>query len=184
MQITTDKARWFEDSDGFWIAFRTKDRAAAAQLAKLVVEGWQVVCSELKRKRSLDANAYYWSLLGQLRKSLNISQNYCHNMMLRRYGTLEEFDGKPVYVVLPDSEEAEKKADEAETYHIRPTSQTREGKDGKRYRTYMLLKGSSEYNTAEMSTLISGLIEECRQQGIETMTKSELAALISRQEGQ
>ena len=37
--------------------------------------------------------------------------------------------------------------------------------------------GSSEYDTANMSRLIDGIISECREQGIETMTPSELERL-------
>ena len=134
--------------------------------------------TKYNEKRSLDANAYYWLLLTKLAGVMKISNNYCHNFMLRRYGTLEEIDGKPVYLVIPDTDEAEKKADESETYHIKPTSNVREGNDGKMYRTYMLLKGSHRYSTAEMSRLISGLVDECRQCGIETMTPAELARLM------
>ncbi len=129
-------------------------------------------------KRSLDANRYYWQLLTKLAGVLKISNNYCHNVMLRRYGVLEEIDGKPVYLVVPDTDEAEKKADESETYHIKPTSNVREGNDGMVYRTYMLLKGSSQMDTAEFSRLVSGLVDECRQCGIETMTPAELASLM------
>jgi hypothetical protein len=46
--------------------------------------------------RSINANSYYWLLIGKLSKALNISSSYCHNLMLRRYGVLEEFDGQVV----------------------------------------------------------------------------------------
>ena len=134
--------------------------------------------SKYREKRSLDANAYYWQLLTKLAAVLKISNSYCHNTMLRRYGVLEEIDGKPVFLVIPDTDEAEKKADEAEAYHIKPTSNVREGNDRQMYRTYMLLKGSHEYDTAEMSRLISGLVDECKQCGIETLTPAELARLM------
>ena len=85
------------------------------------IESLTVKISKTQRKRSLDANAYYWLLLGKLSKAINVSSSYCHNLMLRRYGVLEEFDGKVVYLVIPDTEEAAKVADEAETYHIKPS---------------------------------------------------------------
>ena len=131
------------------------------------------------KKRSLDANSYYWLLLGKLSKALNISTPYCHNLMLRRYGTLEEFDGQVVYWVIPDTEEASKKADEAETYHIKPTSNVREGNDGVMYRTYLLLKGSHSYTREEFSHLVNGLVDECKQCGIETATPDEIAKMVS-----
>lgn len=131
-----------------------------------------------RERRSLDANAYYWVLITKAAKRLRISNNRAHNLMLRRYGALEVIDGQVVYLVLPDVDEAEEKALESETYHIRPTSQVKTGKDGRQYRTYIMLKGSSEYDTAEMSRLINGIVDECKEMGIETMPPDQLAALL------
>ena len=39
-----------------------------------------------RKKRSLDANAYYWVLCGRLAEALHISKSRCHNIMLARYG--------------------------------------------------------------------------------------------------
>ena len=133
---------------------------------------------EYKRKRSLDANAYYWVLVTKLAKVLNLSKPHLHNILLRRYGQPEIVDGQMVFLVLPDSESGTRKADEAETYHIRPTSQVKTGVDGKMYRTYVMLRGSSTYNTAEMSELIDGLVSECKEQGIETLPAAELERMM------
>jgi hypothetical protein len=142
-------------------------------------ESLTIKIGKFRKKRSLDANAYYWLLVGKLAKVLKISIPYCHNLMLRRYGTLEEFDGRPVYIIIQDTDEASEKADEAETYHIKPTAQVKEGNDGLMYRTYLLLKGSHDYDTAEMSDLIEGLVDECKQVGIETATPDEIANMLS-----
>lgn len=131
------------------------------------------------QKRSLDANSYYWLLLNRLAKALGISNAYCHNLMLRRYGTLEEFDGQTVYWVIPDTDEASRKADEAETYHIKPTASVREGNDGLMYRTYLLLKGSHDYTREEFKRLVNGLVDECKQVGIRTATPDEIARMVS-----
>lgn len=88
-----------------------------------------------RRKRSLDANAYYWALIGKLSKVLELSNPETHNMMLCRYGQPEIFEGKAVYITIPDTEEAEKKVANATDYHLQPTSQVREGNDGIMYRT-------------------------------------------------
>lgn len=135
--------------------------------------------SEYRAKRSLDANAYYWLLIGKLAKALNISTTYCHNVMLRRYGVLELFDDKPVYLMIQDTDEAARKADEAEKYHIKPTSHVRSGTDGKMYRTYMMLKGSHDYDASEMAALIAGIRDECSNVGIPVETPDEIANLLS-----
>ena len=134
-------------------------------------------CKEKKQKRSLDANGYYWSILGKLASVLTLSRPRLHNMMLRSYGQAEYMDGKLVPVTIPDTDDAEEKALEAETFHIKPTSQVRQDKDGKSYRTYYLLRGSSTYDTKEFSILLDGLIEEAKEQGIETLPPLELAKM-------
>ena len=181
MSLTgTIKSVAFTEAGRPLITFEVFEGQPALKMAQKYKDGVRVALKVTKynEKRSLNANSYYWQLLTKLAGVLNISNNYCHNVMLRRYGVLEEFDGEPMYTIIPDTDEAERKADESEKYHIKPTSNVREGTDGKMYRTYMLLKGSHEYSTAEMSRLISGLVDECRQCGIETMTPDELARLM------
>ncbi len=174
MKSVFEQAKVIVDGDTSYLCIAVPHRDAKRFCTEMKPRKYAVEIKEHREKRSLDANAYYWVLLGKLHKALKISSSYCHNLMLRRYGTLERFDEKPVYLVVPDTDEAAAKADEADTYHIKPTSSVRTGKDGKSYRTYMLLRGSHDYNTEEMSALIDGIVEECKQVGIETLTPLEL----------
>ncbi|MCI6464732.1 MAG: hypothetical protein MSA90_04610 [Faecalicatena sp.] len=125
-----------------------------------------------RRKRSLDANAYYWVLITKLAKVIGLSNPETHNMVLWRYGQPEIFEGKGVYMTIPDTEGADRKVRNATDYHLQPTSQVRAGKDGIIYRTYRLLRGSHTYNTEEMARLIDGLITLCKDAGI---SDSEIA---------
>lgn len=152
------------------------DAAAAAALSQ--VDGLDVEIRKKRKKRSLDANAYYWKLASEAAESLHVSKPYIHNQMLRRYGQIALIDGQAIYAVLPDTDEAQKSVDEAQTYHLKPTSQIKEGKGGIMYRTYMMLKGSSEYDTKEMSQLIEGLVSECKEMGIETLPPVELKRMM------
>lgn len=119
-----------------------------------------------RRKRSLDANAYHWVLVGKLSKVLCMSNAEVHNMALRGYGQPEIYEGKGVYMTIPDTDDARRKVDNAMDYHLSPTSQVREGNDGVMYRTYKLLRGSHTYNTEEMARLIDGMITMCKEAGI------------------
>ena len=162
------------------ITFEMTDRDRALEMVdKLHDKNVRLKVSEATKKRSLDANSYYWVLLTKLSKALKISNSHCHNLMLRRYGVLEQYGEKVVYLVLPDTEEASKKADEAEEYHIKPTSNVREGKDGIMYRTYLLLKGSHSYTREEFSHLVNGLVDECKQVGIPTRSQEDIDSLLS-----
>lgn len=130
----------------------------------------EVTIKKARKKRSLDANGLYWASLTELARRLEVSNAYMHNSMIRQYGQPEMYGEKVAYIMLPDTDETEQKALEADTYHIKPTSQTREGKDGVTYRAYMLMRGSSTYNTEEFSRLLDGLLEACRSAGVHVMT--------------
>lgn len=147
------------------------------QYDKLHDEDIDLTVKIYREKRSLDANAYYWQLLTKLSEAVGVSKPRMHNELLRRYGQAEMIDEQMVYIVLPDTDEAERKAIEAEKFHIKPTSQVKEGRDGRMYRTYFLLRGSHTYDSREMSVLINGLCDECHELNIETLTPDELAKL-------
>ena len=119
-----------------------------------------------RAKRSLDSNAYYWTLITKLARVIDVSNAEQHNRMLQLYGYPEVIDGKHVLMVIPETEEAHEKVMKAEEYHLKPTSDVREGNDGIMYRTYILMRGSRTYNTEEMARLISGVITECKDVGI------------------
>lgn len=129
-----------------------------------------------KSRRSLSQNAYYWQLLGKTADAIRMSKPELHNRMLRDFGQIAWIDGQTVRVELPDTEKAEKTVLRSETYHLMPTVQVQE-REGKIYRTYVLLRGSSDYNTWEMSVLLDGMIQEAQGQGIETLTPTELEAM-------
>lgn len=128
---------------------------------------------EHRSRRSMDANAYYWVLVGKLAKKLNISTARLHNLLLRDHGLPFMIDGHISMQPIPDTEAAEEQVLESSTYHLKPTSGVIEGKDGI-YRWYIVLRGSSTYNTEEFSGLLNRIVAECKEQGIETMTPEEL----------
>lgn len=131
---------------------------------------------EHKERRRLTQNAYYWVLVGKIAEKTGISSAEIHNRNLRDLGLVERMNGAVVPVYIPDTDEAERDALEAETFHIKPTSQTKEGKDGKTYRCYVLLRGSSTFNVAEFSALVDLIVQEALAQGgIEVLPPDELA---------
>ena len=133
----------------------------------------EITIQKWKENRNRGQNGLYWKYLTQLARRLGVSNNKMHNLMIRQYGQPELFDSQVVYTMLPDTDEAEEKALEADTYHIKPTSKVKHGSDGVNYRAYMLMRGSSTYNTEEFSRLLDGLLEACEDMGIHVMTGRE-----------
>ena len=62
---------------------------------------------------------------------------------------------------------------------MRPTSHTKDGKDGRKWRAYRLIKGSSKYDTKEFSTLLDGAVSEAKEMGLETLPEEELERMMS-----
>lgn len=136
---------------------------------------WEL--TEHKEKRSLSQNAYYWVLVGKVAQKSGIPSSVIHNQNLRDLGLVLRINEALVPVYIPDTEKAENQALNADTYHIKPTSQVKEGKDGKMFRCYVMLRGSSTFNTDEMASLLNLMIQEAQAQGIETITPQELARI-------
>ena len=130
--------------------------------------------TEHREKRSLSQNSYYWALVGKVAQKTRIPSAVIHNQNLRDLGLVLRVNDALVPVYLPDTDEAEKTALNADTYHIKPTSKTKEGNGGKLFRCYVMLRGSSTFNTDEMTALLDLMIQEAKAQGIETMTPAEL----------
>lgn len=136
---------------------------------------WDLVRHKDKKKRSLSSNNYYWRLLEELAIKTKVPKMKIHNLYLRQVGQTEKYGDKPVFMLLPDDDETEEQVLLAESYHLAPRRETKKGLDGRTYRWYVLLKGSSSFNTEEMNMLVDLAVQDAREQGIEVLTPEELA---------
>lgn len=176
LTVQTDSFAWSADAAGMILSLRTPEARRIAETVKRD-KAYTVEIKEYRKKRSLDQNALYWKIITEFAGAMGMSNAEAHNRMLRDYGQVKRYGDKLGLVVLPDTEEIEQQTLEDMTEHLKPTSQVKEGKDGLMYRTYMILKGSSSYDTAEMTRLLDGLISECRQIGIEVLSEQERSLL-------
>lgn len=117
--------------------------------------------------RSRDANAYCWVLITKLAESMQppLSKEEVYRLMLKRYG-----QGTTISVQTDKLEDVCRELD----YWERIGTGTVNGKEFTHLRMWV---GSSKYNTKEMSLFVSGIVEEAKELGIETMTPQELAML-------
>ena len=155
----------------FIVSFRV--RTLPTGLDELMEEDLSVSVTKWREKRSLTANAYYWVLVGKISDVTGRSNAEVHNMLLRRYGVPEIVNGEMIAVMVPNTEEAEKEVLQKEIYHLKPTSMIRGDRRG-----YVLLKGSSDFDSKEMSRLITGTVEEAEEIGIETLPPEELRRML------
>ena len=122
------------------------------------------------KKRSLDANAYAWVLLSKLAEKLNKSKTEIYRDLIKDVG------GNCDTVCVQDK--AVKKLCEGwEGNGIGWSTETFPSKiEG--CTNVTLYYGSSTYDTQQMCRLINLILQECRQQGIETKSAEEIDSLL------
>ena len=117
-----------------------------------------------REKRSLNENAYLWKLVTEIGNVLNKSKEEVYLQMLIDYGQsemvsiLSEIDVKGYF----------------KYYKLAGTSIL----NGKEFNHYKIYKGSSEYDTKEMSILLNGVVQEAKNLGIKTKDDIELERLL------
>lgn len=118
-----------------------------------------------REKRSLNANNYAWKLLTEMGNVLRAGKDEVYLEMLKRYGQSEIIS---VLAHIPIGEYVK--------YCEEAGSSTLNGKLFKHYKVY---KGSSEFDSREMSIFLDGIVSEAEELGIQTMTPNEIANLKS-----
>ena len=135
------------------------------------VEKLSIKISRYREKRSLDANAYCWVLLGKLASKLNRPKEEIYRDLIKDIGDNYE-------VVCVVNEAVEKLCNGWEHNGLGWQTDTFTSKiDG--CTNVMLYYGSSTYNTEQMSRLITSVVDECKEQGIDTRTPEEIANMLS-----
>lgn len=116
-----------------------------------------------RQKRSLNANNYAWKLITEIGNETLQSKDDIYLKMLKRYGQSEM-----VSVV------AHVPVEHYFKYYEEAGESTLNGKLFKHYRVY---KGSSEFDTKEMSIFIDGIVNEAKDLGIPTDTPDQIAKM-------
>ena len=117
---------------------------------------------EYKEKRNKNQNKKYWKLLGELSLKTKLGIEELHFEMLKSYS--------PRYEILVPNESSVRGIEYYE-------KKSKILKNGKEFYVYHVYTPSNELNTAEFAILLKGLCEECKQQGIETLSPEELEEL-------
>jgi len=126
-------------------------------------EEQQFEIKEYREKRSLNANAYAWKLITEIANVLRRSKEEVYLQMLQDYGQqevismLSEINIKGYF-----------------KYWKKIGTSVLNGKEFTHYKIY---KGTSEYNTKEMSIFIDGVVQEAEQLNIPTKTPEQIEAL-------
>lgn len=170
-ELRFDQAKLLRQDGGTWLCIRVMDTAPAKAFLAAMKPG--VYLAALKRegkRRSLDANAYAWLLLGKLAAKTEVPREEIYRSLIRDVGDN--------YEILPIRD----KAVDAfiERWGFGRLGWVVDNLGASKLAGYTNLcayYGSSTYDTQQMARLIDLIVQECRQQDIETMGERELSLL-------
>jgi hypothetical protein len=179
MKAVFERAKVIVDGEDTYLCLSIPRRDAAKFVGEMKPRKYAVEIKEYRKKRSLDANAYAWTLIGKLAAVLStkeapVTPDNVYRDCIRDVG--DNYDVIPV------------KEDRIEYWnriwcagHIgRFTEDLGPCRSIPGYHNIRTYIGSSDYDTAQMSRLIEIIIQECKAQGVETLPPRELDALVRR----
>lgn len=129
------------------------------------IEKLSILAKPYKKKRSLDANAYCWAIITKIANHPDIksSKEEIYEEMLQKYGYLYQDEDGYIPVTVKAGVDMSKIEGHWKFY-----------KSNGKFDSYLMIKGSSEYDTAEMAHFIDCIVSEAKELGIETLTPMEL----------
>ena len=171
MELIADAWRWMADHEGQWLCIRT-NRAQSTCEELEIGKVYEVVVKPQRKKRSLDANAYCWVLLDKLAEKLSAPKTSIYQQYVREIGGNSE-------TVCVLEQAADKLIEGWGRNGIGWIAEKMPSKLNGCVNV-VLYYGSSTYDTKQMSRLIDLIVQDCKAQGIETLTPFELDALKER----
>lgn len=127
--------------------------AGMEQLQKMQLHNLDVTIKRHRDKRSLNANALLWKCIDSLAEVLRIPPEEIYMKALNDYGV------QVILAVVPEAEQALR----AFFREVIPLGV--HVINGTRMANFRCIVGSSQYNTEQMSRLLDGVIEDCKDLG-------------------
>lgn len=124
-----------------------------------------------KEKRSLSANSYHWVLVGKIADTLRTDKHDLYIQMLRKYGQREP----DLLSVVAEAVDMIYRATDNHCYEVGESILK-----GKTFKHLAILRGSSTYDTKEMSILLDGVVSDAKELNIETLDDIEIQRLIEK----
>lgn len=147
----------------------TAPKSVLKAIDELTDKPLAVTVKEFRQKRSLSQNSYLWVLLDKLAEKVNRGKEDIYKIFVKDYG---------VWEILPIRNDA------VESFKTKWSSNgigwfTEDLGESKLkgYTKLIAYYGSSTYNSKEMTRLIDAVIQDCEEQGIQTMPLSEIMLL-------
>ena len=148
----------------YYITFTCNEESAMDHIQNIKeCEKLSIEAKKYRKKRSTDANAYLWVLCTAIAEVAESSKEEVYEEMLRKYGVVYKDDDGYITVTVKKEVDMSKIAGHWLFY-----------KDNGKFASYLMIKGTSEYDTAEMAKFLDMVVQEAKELGIETLTPEEL----------
>lgn len=170
MKAIFDKAKTIVEEGTAYICLNIPYRDARKFVGEMKNKRYEIEIKEFRQKRSLDANAYCWTLIDRLAEVLREPKEELYR------GYIKDIGGVSETVCVLDSA-VEKLRQGWERNGLGWQTETMPSKING-CTNVVLYYGSSTYDTAQMSRLIDMVIQDCKGCGIETLPPERLAAMV------
>lgn len=155
--------------DNGWLCLKTQPSDALKWLCKFK-QGKNYEITQARKKRSLDANAYLWTLLDKLSAELGAPKEELYQMRIREIGGVSD-------IVCVQNKALDKFKREWESKGLGWQTEEFPSKlDG--CTNVIVYYGSSAFDTKQMSRMIDSVVTDCQIIGIETRSPEEINSLL------
>ena len=154
------------NTNKFNITFSINESSVVNEIDMLKDSKLSIKAVKYRKKRSLDANAYLWVICTKLAEIHQTSKDEIYEQMLQKYGVLYQ-DEEDNYIIVTLKADIDTSKLEGHWKYYKSSE------DGK-FKSYLMIKGTSLYNTSEMARFIDMVVQEAKEEGIETLTPAEL----------
>lgn len=145
------------------ITFSVNEEYELTELDRIKDSELTIKATKKRNRRSLDSNAYAWTLMQKIAEAVNSDKWSVYLACLQKYSRAFTH-----VIVKPEALDAMK-----DLYRtcIDLGEITINGQSGHQLQVFF---GSSTFDTKEMSVFIDGIVSECKELGIETLPPAEL----------
>lgn len=125
-----------------------------------------------RKKRSINANNYFWKLLSEYSEEKNVDTIEEYKERVKRLGIFRRFriedKDKKTFEMMWQDKGIAWFCEIADTEYIGDIE----------FKIINAYYGSSSFNSKQMSRLINDLVEDCKEVGIETKPQAEIDSLL------
>ena len=152
------------ETDKFIVSFTMNEALPVDEVNSLMNTKLNIEAKKWRKKRSLDANGYLWVLCTEIAKVIDSSKEEVYEEMLHKYGVLyRDEDDEVISVTLKASIDVSKIDGHWMFY-----------KGNGNFNAYLMIKGTSEYDSKEMANFLDMVVQEAKELGIQTETPNEI----------